>query len=173
MSLTAYLWGMKNRPLYLAARINRMLYDRTWHRGNRSKTKTLTDEERDSTWECPLCGAGREHQLHILYECGHPVMTAIRQHGLQCINDDINEGCSHSTAWKRPIYRAFQQEWNTTHETSADIWVGRLRESQCTRFATILLGDSYVGDSTTLKKVLKNQSRPLYMRYMPRETHYW
>ena len=72
------VWKMPSISLCKRASINRFIYDKGWHGGNRAKATCLSDKDREEWIGCGDCGHP-DSQYHWLRECNHEEARAIRK----------------------------------------------------------------------------------------------
>ena len=80
MYLASKLWKMKTRSQAVKTRINRILYNQTWHGDNKAKYKQLSPKDKERIGNCKLCD-GVDSQQHIRNGCRHPTMLQVRERG--------------------------------------------------------------------------------------------
>ena len=71
------VWKMSSLSLSKRASINRLIYDKGWHGGNRAKAKCPSDKEIEEWIGCGDCGLP-DSQHHWIRECNHDKASAIR-----------------------------------------------------------------------------------------------
>ncbi len=71
------------------AHTSRVIYDKHWDGRNRTKNPTLTNEEREESETCPLCG-GIDSQAHAFRWCLHSNISAIRQEVRKALDEYVD-----------------------------------------------------------------------------------
>ena len=75
------VWKLPSLSLSKRASVNRLIYDKGWHGGNRAKAKCPSDKEREEWIGCGDCGYP-DSQNHWIRECNHAKASAIRNQTL-------------------------------------------------------------------------------------------
>ena len=86
----------------------RIIYDKTWHPGNRKKGVKGDDEEVEFVGRCVMCER-QDSMLHSLLECDHHTIVEIRErmfHNIQEVQDDVDD---HPVA--KAILRVMREEF--------------------------------------------------------------
>jgi len=114
----------QDRSYWAAARRAVQAYDWGGHGRNRAKPKTLTDEQREATAKCGLCGQ-LDSQSHCMLECTHTPFIELRRHA-KAKQTKIADTLLKAKPAKGIVYLIQQfctASWNNKHFTSR-IWLG-------------------------------------------------
>ena len=78
----AEIYGLRSSTASLASTKTRIIYDKGFHGGNRAKDERLSDEDREATRACILCG-NPDSQDHWLHDCPFPACVKAREYALK------------------------------------------------------------------------------------------
>ena len=84
------LWKPTKSSLKKKAYGHRLLYDKGWHGGNRSKSKPPATHTEEEWAACGLCNMP-DSQHHWIRECEHPATAAVRAIAMQKVEDILLE----------------------------------------------------------------------------------
>ena len=155
--LASRLWKIKTRSQVVKTRINRILYDQTWHGDNKAKGKRLSPEEIARLGICELC-EGMDSQLHILNGCRHPTMMKVREWGRHQIIHRLQGAtqCQRS----RCMGWVLTKEWSE-HNPPAETWLGYWSDEAAERVHDKLRGEKYTGNASRILKNLTYYYEPI------------
>ena len=157
MYLASKLWKMKTRSQMVKTRINRILYNQTWHGDNKTKGKHLSSEEKERLGKCELC-QGVDSQLHILNGCRHPTMMQVRECGRHQIIHRLQGAtqCQRS----RCTERVLKKDWSEPNPP-AETWLGYWSDETAERVHDKLRGEKYTGNSSWILRDLTYYYKPI------------
>lgn len=88
-ALASRAWQLSRRSLTSRAFAMRIIWDKGYHGGNRSKGAAYTQAQKDCLERCTVC-AGVDSANHWIRECPNPVMVHSREASLQQRYQDIH-----------------------------------------------------------------------------------
>ena len=127
----AEIYAMPSASATLASTLARIIYNKGFHGGNRAKDEKLTEEEREETRLCLLCGHP-DSQDHWLHECKYRPCQSIRNDTLITLNKHITN-LREKGPLERQLGFAFKHILMTTNEP-ARIWTANWSKQQILEF---------------------------------------
>jgi Fe-S-cluster-containing hydrogenase component 2 len=86
IGLAAEVYNGSRKSVSRYAHTARIIWDKHWHGGNRSKQANLTDQERDRACKCHMCGEP-DSQHHCFRRCQHSNVKAVRLETTRTLQD--------------------------------------------------------------------------------------
>jgi hypothetical protein len=128
----ADVWKTSKLKLGKLASANRLIWDRGWHGGNKSKTICPTDQLPEEWIGCGACGLP-DSQNHWLRECQETTAKSIRCSTIEKVReqlDNIHHGKGPKTT-RRDIFNICSEitEFALHGEGGEQVWVGILPEA--------------------------------------------